>query len=203
MDNWLSGGSRYLTAIFLRLVLFFVSFTIALEIEFRTTAQDQVGGPRAIPTVLLDAHAGSKPPPKTLKKKPKTSKTARQNSSGAARPAVKPRIGGANLRTTPKANYTKAAFWTKGNTSSAAQNAKQHWRKHRAQFPNLRSFTDYAKFAKSFLHSPPDGTLTKVRSNGDVLRYNPKSNIFAVMNKNGTPKTLFRPREAINYWNKQ
>ena len=54
--------------------------------------------------------------------------------------------------------------------------------------------------AKNFLHNPPSGTLTKIRGNGDVLRYNPSSNTFGVMDANGIPKTMFKPKDGMQYW---
>lgn len=54
----------------------------------------------------------------------------------------------------------------------------------------------------NFLHNPPPGTQTKIRANGDVLRYNSSTNTFGVMDSNGNPKTFFRPKEGIDYWNK-
>lgn len=33
--------------------------------------------------------------------------------------------------------------------------------------------------------------------------YNPQSNIFISINKDGIPKTMFKPEAGINYWEKQ
>jgi filamentous hemagglutinin len=41
--------------------------------------------------------------------------------------------------------------------------------------------------------NPPAGTLTIIRKNGDTIYYNPSSNIFAVKNAEGVPKTMFKP----------
>ena len=54
------------------------------------------------------------------------------------------------------------------------------------------------RFARSFLHSPPPGTLTKIRADGDILRYNPKTNIFGIMSNNVTPRTLYKPSIKIH-----
>ena len=45
--------------------------------------------------------------------------------------------------------------------------------------------------------------LTLTRSNGDRLIYDPKGNIFAVADKNGAPRTLFKPKDGQAYWDKQ
>ena len=55
----------------------------------------------------------------------------------------------------------------------------------------------------NFVRSPPEGTLIKVRKNGDTLYYNPKTNIFAIKNANGTPRTMYKPEKGMEYWNKQ
>ncbi len=39
-----------------------------------------------------------------------------------------------------------------------------------------------------------------VRSNGDVLRYNTRTNEFAVGAADGTIRTLFRPADGLDYW---
>ena len=53
------------------------------------------------------------------------------------------------------------------------------------------------------MKNPPKGTLTKTRPNGGVLFYDPKTNTFGVQNASGAPKTMFRPSDGIEYWNKQ
>lgn len=46
------------------------------------------------------------------------------------------------------------------------------------------------------MNNPPEGTLSKVRPNGDTVFYNPKTNTFAVKTADGVPKTMFRPDPA-------
>ena len=41
------------------------------------------------------------------------------------------------------------------------------------------------------------------RKNGDTLFYDPKGNVFAVANKDGAPRTMFKPDEGMAYWEKQ
>ncbi len=55
---------------------------------------------------------------------------------------------------------------------------------------------EYMAKAQDFLRNPPGGTLTKIRSNGDVVRYHPASNKFAVMDSTGAPRTIFKPNSA-------
>ncbi len=42
-----------------------------------------------------------------------------------------------------------------------------------------------------------------IRANGDTLYYDPKSNVFAVVDKQGAPRTMFKPREGMAYWTEQ
>ena len=60
------------------------------------------------------------------------------------------------------------------------------------------------------MNNSPKGTLTKTRANGDVIKYNEKSNTFGVMTKNGTPRTMFKPdpsqhgyKTNLGYFNDQ
>lgn len=43
------------------------------------------------------------------------------------------------------------------------------------------------------IDNPPAGTLTKIRNNGDVLLYQPSTNTFAIKDRHGNIKTIFRP----------
>jgi pyocin large subunit-like protein len=42
-----------------------------------------------------------------------------------------------------------------------------------------------------------------VRRGGDILRYNVRTNEFAVGAADGTIRRLFRPQDGIKYWLKQ
>jgi hypothetical protein len=41
------------------------------------------------------------------------------------------------------------------------------------------------------------------RSNGDRLLYDAQRNIFAVVSKEGAPRTMFKPRDGAAYWAQQ
>ena len=83
---------------------------------------------------------------------------------------------------------------------SGVKNAYNHWIKHSKDFSQFKNAKQYVEGAKDFLHNPPKGTFTKVRANGDILRYNPFTNTFGVMNADGIPKTLFKPTRGMEYW---
>ncbi|WP_343307886.1 DUF6443 domain-containing protein [Chitinophaga niabensis] len=99
----------------------------------------------------------------------------------------------------------KPGLWTpdykRGLTP--AGNAYRHFEDHGKEFPELYNAKQYAEATKEFLHNSPEGTLVKTRTNGDVLKYHPPTNTFGVMNVDGTPRTMFKPTDAIFYWQKQ
>ena len=93
--------------------------------------------------------------------------------------------------------------WSQGKPRDFNQNLTIHWNKHKSEFPELRFQNDYYRFARDFVENPPTGTLTKTRSNGDVLFYQPSTNTFAIKDKNGNIKTMFKPKDKERYWNAQ
>jgi pyocin large subunit-like protein len=62
---------------------------------------------------------------------------------------------------------------------------------------------DFLTKEHTFIDNPPQGVLTLTRSNGDKLMYDPTGNIFAVADKQGAPRTLFKPKDGQAYWDKQ
>ncbi|WP_194843537.1 DUF637 domain-containing protein, partial [Pseudomonas aeruginosa] len=97
----------------------------------------------------------------------------------------------------------KNALWTSTKSKSAIENAFGHWQKHKGEFPEFKNAKQYVEGTQNFLSSPPPGTLTKTRPNGDTLLFDPKTNTFGVKDANGAPRTMFRPQDGINYWNRQ
>ena len=66
-----------------------------------------------------------------------------------------------------------------------------------------RSPQDYLAKVQAFTSRPPAGTDRVERPNGDVLLYQASTNTFAVVSRDGVPKTMFKPREGAAYWNEQ
>jgi pyocin large subunit-like protein len=95
-----------------------------------------------------------------------------------------------------------AHLWTAKKKVSHVQNAFRHFKDHGAEF-GANNAVDYVRRAHDFLNNSPAGTLTKTRPNGDVLKYHPSSNTFGVMDKCGQPRTMFKPDDGIDYWNRQ
>ncbi|HVU19967.1 MAG TPA: hypothetical protein VHE09_04495 [Rhizomicrobium sp.] len=120
-------------------------------------------------------------------------------------------IGGALTTTqtgqTARHDYATAqsqshAIWSHGHSGSDA-NAQTHWQKHGREFPEFHSAREYEHAAQSFIATPPAGTLTKHRENGDTLFYDPATNTFAVADRRGEPRTFFRPNGGRAYWDRQ
>lgn len=61
----------------------------------------------------------------------------------------------------------------------------------------------YLAKVEQFTRNPPSGTDRVERPNGDVLLYQASTNTFAVVSRDGVPKTMFKPRDGASYWAEQ
>ncbi|MBK9493743.1 MAG: hypothetical protein IPO08_04200 [Xanthomonadales bacterium] len=86
----------------------------------------------------------------------------------------------------------KSNMWTSTRSGSIAENAFRHFKDHGADF-GARNAVEYVRMAQDFLHNPPSGVLSKTRVNGDVVRFDPVTNAFGVMDKTGAPRTFYVP----------
>lgn len=68
---------------------------------------------------------------------------------------------------------------------------------------DARSPEDFLAKITAFTASPPAGTDRATRPNGDVLLYQASTNTFAVVDRAGTPRTMFKPDEGEAYWAEQ
>lgn len=66
-----------------------------------------------------------------------------------------------------------------------------------------RSAEDYLAKVTAFTTKPPRDVETVKRPNGDTLIYQASTNTFAVVARNGTPRTMFKPRDGAAYWSEQ
>lgn len=96
----------------------------------------------------------------------------------------------------------KEAIWSSTKKLSPVENALGHWNKHKAEFSELSNSKQYVEAAHSLVTSPPAGALTKTRG-AEKLVYDKATNTFAIRGADGAPKTMFRPIDGINYWNRQ
>ena len=65
------------------------------------------------------------------------------------------------------------------------------------------SAEDYLAKVTAFTRNPPAGVERVERPNGDVLLYQTSTNTFAVVDRNGSARTMFKPREGAAYWAEQ
>lgn len=93
-------------------------------------------------------------------------------------------------------------MWSASRKGTAEENAQRSFDRNGADF-GARDVDDFVRKAHDFVDHPPKGTETITRSNGDTLFYDAQHNIFAVSNKDGAPRTMFKPDEGAAYWAKQ
>lgn len=116
--------------------------------------------------------------------------------SYADRPAAKPDLDADAPR------YHGKPIWAANRNHSSQDNADYQFKKNGA---DLGADSEDAFIAKAhaFVDHPPQGAQTLKRSNGDTLVYDAKANLFAVVAKDGAPRTIFKPRDGAAYWDQQ
>lgn len=93
-------------------------------------------------------------------------------------------------------------YWAANRTRTAEENAERSFRSNGSAF-QAKSTDDYVAKVHAFVGDPPKGSETLKRANGDLLIYDPKDNIFAVVSREGAPRTMFKPDEGAAYWDEQ
>ena len=66
-----------------------------------------------------------------------------------------------------------------------------------------KSADEYLQKVRAFTEATPKGTETVKRPNGDTLYYQASTNTFAVVDRNGVPRTMFKPDDGPAYWAQQ
>jgi pyocin large subunit-like protein len=66
-----------------------------------------------------------------------------------------------------------------------------------------RTAEDYLARLEAFTGSPPADAETVRRPNGDTLIYQASTNTFAVVARDGTARTMFKPDGGAAYWAEQ
>ncbi|WP_312144516.1 S-type pyocin family protein [Brevundimonas sp.] len=66
-----------------------------------------------------------------------------------------------------------------------------------------KSADDYLRKVLAFTEATPKGTETVKRPNGDTLYYQASTNTFAVVDREGVPRTMFKPDDGPAYWAQQ
>ena len=94
------------------------------------------------------------------------------------------------------------AGWAASKRYSAEEGAQRAFERNGEDF-GAASVEDFVRKAHAFVSEPPTGVQTIERPSGDTLYYDAKANVFAVANKDGLPKTMFKPRDGAQYWAEQ
>jgi len=92
--------------------------------------------------------------------------------------------------------------WAASRRYSAEESARHAFDRNGEAF-GAKSLEDYVGKAHAFVEHPPKGAETLTRANGDTLFYDAKANVFAVADKAGAPRTMFKPDDGAAYWQEQ
>jgi hypothetical protein len=127
-----------------------------------------------------------------------------EDAGGAATDANARTTDGAreDHRNDPVAKVNGKPMWSASRRYSADENAQRAFARNGQAF-GADNLDEFVEKAHAFVQSPPKGTLTLVRANGDTLFYDPKANVFAVKSKAGAPRTMFKPDDGMAYWEQQ
>lgn len=98
--------------------------------------------------------------------------------------------------------YKGRPLWSSSRRYGAEENARRHFARN-GEAVGARDYDDFLARVHGFVRKPPKGALTLTRANGDRLLYDPKSNLFAVVTRDGAPRTMFKPDDGMAYWERQ
>jgi pyocin large subunit-like protein len=93
-------------------------------------------------------------------------------------------------------------IWSASRRGSAEENARRSFERNGEAF-GARDFDAFVRKTHDFVENPPAGTERLTRANGDVLLYDPKGNVFAVVTETGAPRAMFKPDDGAAYWQEQ
>lgn len=91
--------------------------------------------------------------------------------------------------------------WAASKKGSAEAQARKAFDRNGEAF-GADTLDAYVQKAHAFTANPPKGAQTITRRNGDKLIYDPRGNIFAVVTRDGAPRTMFKPDDGAAYWEK-
>lgn len=98
--------------------------------------------------------------------------------------------------------YEGRPLWSSNRRYDAEENARRHFERN-GEALGAKSYDDFLQKVHAFTGSPPRGAQTLTRANGDRLIYDPKANLFAVVTRDGAPRTMFKPEDGPAYWERQ
>jgi pyocin large subunit-like protein len=109
---------------------------------------------------------------------------------------------GVDHRKDPVALFHGKPRWASSKKYAADESAEYHFKRDGADF-EANSVDDFVQKAHAFVDKPPKDVLILTRDNGDKLMYDAHGNVFAVVTKDGAPRTMFKPRTGQAYWDEQ
>ncbi|CAN5217202.1 hypothetical protein BH10PSE2_BH10PSE2_12290 [soil metagenome] len=109
-------------------------------------------------------------------------------------------IPSGDARSTEQASVQTAVTANRSETADAK--TTRLFERNGAAF-GARSPEDYIAKVQAFTTNPPAGVDTVKRPNGDTLYYQASTNTFAVVSRDGTPRTMFKPDDGPTYWAQQ
>lgn len=95
-----------------------------------------------------------------------------------------------------------AKVLTSNRRESAGDKAVRLFERNGRDF-NADSPEDYLDKAERFSRNPPRDAEKIDRPNGDVLLYQASTNTFAVVDRRGVVRTMFKPYNGAAYWQDQ
>lgn len=91
--------------------------------------------------------------------------------------------------------------WAASRKGTAEEQAQKAFDRNGAAF-GADTVEAYVAKVHAFTATPPKGAQTLTRRNGDRLIYDPRGNVFAVVTRDGAPRTMFKPDDGAAYWEK-
>ena len=128
--------------------------------------------------------------------RPSAVETRERAAAETARPAGPP-----SSRTDAVAAEAKPVLTASRSETVDAKVARLYQR-NGADF-GAKSAEDYLAKVTAFAAKPPRDAETVKRPNGDTLIYQASTNTFAVVDRNGVPRTMFKPDDGPAYWAQQ
>jgi len=92
-------------------------------------------------------------------------------------------------------------IWSKRVDRTPVQNAFKHWKDHGEEFGEIQNSKQYVENAWKFRDRTD--VMVKVRPNAERVLYDPRSNTFGVFTERGVPKTMFKPKDSMDYFKAQ
>lgn len=117
----------------------------------------------------------------------------------AADAATSTAVATAEAAPTESVSKAEAAPITANRRETVDAKAQRLFERNGADF-GARSAEDYLAKVTAFTRNPPADVERAERPNGDVLLYQASTNTFAVVDRRGVARTMFKPREGAAYW---